>query len=85
LFLNMKMSLKEALVGFSKTVNHLDGEKVLVESAGMAQPDTHIMIKGQGMPIQTSPGDKGSLYVKLKLFLPRTLTDKQKEIIQRIL
>jgi DnaJ-related protein SCJ1 len=85
LLLNLRVTLKEALGGFSKTVNHLDGEKVLVETDNVSWPDSIIRLEGKGMPIHNSPLDRGNLNVKLKLTLPNRLTDKQKELVNQIL
>ncbi len=83
--MNLRITLKEALTGFSKTVNHLDGEKVLVEFDKIAWPDSILRLEGQGMPIHNSPLDRGALLVKLKLFLPKSLTPKQREIVEKYL
>jgi DnaJ-class molecular chaperone len=85
LTLNLRITLKEALGGFSKTVNHLDNEKVLIESKGVSWPDSYVRIEGKGMPVHNSPLDKGNLNVKLKLQLPNKLTEEQKRAIERLL
>lgn len=83
--MNLRVTLKESLSGFSKNVNHLDNEKVLIEQRGLSWPDSFVRIPGKGMPIHNSPGDRGDLMVKLKLFLPSRLTQEQKEAVSRIL
>lgn len=83
--MSLRVTLKESLSGFAKNVNHLDGEKVLIEQNGVSWPDSYVRIQGKGMPIHNSPGDKGDLMVKLKLFLPSKLTAEQREAVSRIL
>jgi len=87
LFMDMQITLEESLMGFSKTVDHLDGHKVKVETeAGeIIQPDQWLIIKGQGMPLRSVPSDFGDLHIKMKVKIPQTLTASQKEIIKTIL
>lgn len=85
LLLNLRVTLKEALLGYSKSVNHLDGARVAVDSDKIAWPDSILRIEEQGMPIHNSPLDRGALLIKQKLFLPKSLTDKQREVIARFL
>lgn len=85
LLLNLRVTLKEALTGYTKTVSHLDGEKVTVESDKIAWPDSILRVEEQGMHIHNSPLDRGALLIKQKLFLPKSLTDKQREIISQYL
>lgn len=66
-------------------MNHLDGEKVLIESDTMVWPDSYIRIEGKGMPVHNSPLEYGSLNVKLKLNLPSRLTDEQRRAVEAIL
>ena len=85
LLLNLRVNLKEALLGYSKSVNHLDGAKVAVDSDKIAWPDSILRIEEQGMPIHNSPLDRGALLIKQKLFLPKSLTEKQRSIISKYL
>eukprot|EP00877_Chromochloris_zofingiensis_P011819 jgi/Chrzof1/6891/Cz02g02100.t1 len=65
-------------------VKHLDGHVVNVSLTPPVQPDSEVVIKGEGMPISKEPGKKGDLHVKLRVQMPR-LNDQQKEQIKRIL
>lgn len=69
---------------FILQVKHLDGHVVNVSLTPPVQPDSEVVIKGEGMPISKEPGKKGDLHVKLRVQMPR-LNDQQKEQIKRIL
>ena len=73
----LEISLKDALLGFEKYINHLDGHKVKVSKNSISQQGEVIKIKGEGMPIHNK-GDKGDLFVVLKIKLPEKLDDEQK-------
>eukprot|EP01095_Lingulamoeba_sp_RSL-Kostka_P005100 TRINITY_DN16457_c0_g1_i1.p2 TRINITY_DN16457_c0_g1~~TRINITY_DN16457_c0_g1_i1.p2 ORF type:complete len:412 (-),score=145.23 TRINITY_DN16457_c0_g1_i1:78-1313(-) len=79
LYLNMKITLLEALVGFSKTVTHLDGHKVPITRTHVAKPGMIQLIKNEGMPHHQFPSQKGNLYVEYEVIFPSVLTEKQKD------
>ncbi|CAE7880926.1 ERDJ3B, partial [Symbiodinium sp. KB8] len=64
LHVDMHISLKEALVGFTKTVKQLDGREVVVESTGVTRPHQVRTIRGEGMPIHNFPSQAGDMHVK---------------------
>ena len=73
----MEISLKDALLGFEKYITHLDGHKVKVSKSSISQQGDVIRIRGEGMPVHNK-GDKGDLFVVLKIKLPEKLDDEQK-------
>lgn len=50
LFTKLKISLEEALLGFSKEIIHLDSHPVLLEREKVTQPGEIQRIPGEGMP-----------------------------------
>ncbi|CAK9295133.1 unnamed protein product [Gordionus sp. m RMFG-2023] len=72
LILQRMISLKEALIGFTTTITHLDGRKLLVKNkAGdVIEPNSIRIIKHEGMPIYKNPLTKGNLYLKLVVDFP---------------
>lgn len=75
---SIHISLKEALLGFSKDLVHLDEHIVKIKKEGVVQPGDVIKIKGEGMPVHQS-SEKGDLYVTIHIVFPGELTEKQKE------
>lgn len=84
LHMTMTISLKEALLGFSKTVQHLDTHEVEVETDKITRPHSVKRIKGEGMPIHNFPSDFGDLHVKFVVDMPRQLTAEQAEAIKNL-
>jgi DnaJ-class molecular chaperone len=78
------ISLVEALTGFSKELEHLDGRKVKIERTGVTIPDQVIQIEGEGMPLPEYGSEKGDLFVKIHVEFPKTLTAAQQNDIKKI-
>ena len=57
------------MLGFSKSITHLDGHSVTIGSGGVSQPFSWQIIKGEGMPIRGT-GDFGDLHVKMIVNFP---------------
>ncbi|KAH6569378.1 hypothetical protein BASA60_008211 [Batrachochytrium salamandrivorans] len=81
-------TLAEALCGFSRTLQHLDGQSIQVQGATgnkPVQPGSEIVIAGKGMPVSRTPGKKGDLIVTVLVSLPSTITEGQKTTLRQAL
>jgi len=83
--LRTSITLLEALVGFSKQIEHLDGHRITVESQAVTIPGQVVEIQGQGMPIHEDPSSFGKLYLEFSVVFPSSLTQSQKTAFQAIL
>jgi len=85
--MDLEISLEESLLGFRRTITHLDNHKFEVKSSfnEIIQPDQWIIVKGKGMPLRQDPESFGDLHLKMKVKLPKELTAKQVETIKEIL
>jgi DnaJ-class molecular chaperone len=81
LHVTLSISLKEALLGFSKTLKHLDDHEVEVERDGTTKPNLVMKLKGEGMPVHNFPSDFGDLHVTIVVEMPPVLNDAQKKAI----
>lgn len=84
LFYNMDLTLEQAMLGFEKTIVHLDGHEVKVSSTEVSQPFSWQILKDEGMPVRGSGGDYGDLHVKMIVNFPAKLNSKQKELAKTI-
>lgn len=80
LMATVKISLKEALLGFKKKIRHLDGHFVSIENDGVTQPNDRKVYKGEGLPRRDYPVEKGSLIVKFVVELPEELSRRESEL-----
>jgi len=81
---DMHISLRQALLGFTMPVRHLDGRDVEVTQTGITRPFQVKTLKGEGMPIHNFPSEFGNLHVKFHIDMPRKLTAEQREAIERL-
>jgi curved DNA-binding protein len=69
-----------AILGGEAEVDTLDGKIKLNIPAG-TQPEQVFRLAGRGMPQVKNPGQKGDLYVRLKVQIPKYLSTKQRELL----
>lgn len=85
LYTDLTISLEEALVGFNRTIKHLDGHKVLISENRVIRPGEQIRKKNEGMPLFHSDNKFGSLFVKFSIDFPnKVFSDDEKERIKFI-
>mmetsp|Transcript_43827 Transcript_43827/g.103084 ORF Transcript_43827/g.103084 Transcript_43827/m.103084 type:complete len:362 (+) Transcript_43827:21-1106(+) len=82
---DMKISLLEALVGFSKPIPHLDGHVVTVGESSVMTPGGVITKHGEGMPVHNFPSQAGDLHVHFTIDFPKKMTPQQKQIVSDLL
>lgn len=80
-----KISLAEALTGYSAQITTLDGRTLTVPISSVISPTYEEVVKGEGMPIPKEPSKKGNLRVKFNIKFPTRLTSEQKSGIKRLL
>lgn len=80
LILEQSMSVWDAILGMDITFSTLDGRQLTVTVPPGSQPETLLMCKNEGMT-DIHSRQKGNLYVKLKIQIPKNLTDAQKHKI----
>ena len=81
----VKISLKQALLGFEKDLTHLDDRIIQLSRVGkITNPGQVEKIVGEGMPIYERASDRGDLIVTYEVELPKKLTDDQKEKFRRV-
>jgi len=73
----VELTLKEALLGFEKTLDHLDGHQVTLKRDYVTQPGDVDKIKGEGMPQHEYSSYHGDLFVEYKVVLPEKMTSEQ--------
>ncbi|KAM5576051.1 dnaJ protein ERDJ3B [Rosa sericea] len=78
------ITLVQALVGFEKTIKHLDDHLVDISSKKITKPKEVRKFKGEGMPLHFH-SKKGDLYVTFEVLFPTSLTEEQKTKIKAVL
>lgn len=76
----VKITLKQALLGFEKELIQLDGRKVKLDRRGkITNPGFIDKVRGEGMPIYESASERGDLIVTYQVVMPEKLTQDQRE------
>ncbi|KAK7283975.1 hypothetical protein RIF29_13725 [Crotalaria pallida] len=80
-----KISLVEALTGYTAQLTTLDGRNLTIPVNSIISPSYEEVVKGEGMPIPKDPSKKGNLRIKFNIKFPSRLTSEQKSGIKRLL
>ncbi|CAI9301504.1 unnamed protein product [Lactuca saligna] len=80
-----KISLAEALTGYTAQISTLDGRNLTVPINAVITPTYEEVVKGEGMPIPKQPTKKGNLRINFDIKFPTRLTSDQKSGIKRLL
>ncbi|CAG8440660.1 10411_t:CDS:2 [Funneliformis caledonium] len=84
LHITLQISLLEALVGFKKTIQTLDGRNLVITNTSVISPGQEQRFAKEGMPTK-DPIKKGDLVVKYNVLFPAKLSEAQKSQLQNIL
>lgn len=85
LYVNVTISLVDALNGFEMNIEHLDKHLVEIKRDRITWPGARMRKAGEGMPNYESNNKKGTLVITFDIDFPKgTLTDEQKAQIEAI-
>ena len=73
----------EAALGAKVDVNTLDGVITLTLPAG-SQSNQKLRLKGKGLPLRGKDDEKGDLFAKLIIVVPKELSDEDKVLFEKL-
>lgn len=79
-----EISLKDALIGFSKNLEHISGKPININKQNVTFHNEVLRVQNKGMPIKNS-NKFGDLYIKFLIQFPKQLTDEQKKVLADLL
>ena len=82
--MTIKLSLKEALLGFRKEYTHLNGKPLIIESSEVIQPKSVKTMPGYGMKRSEAVG-YGNLYVAFEIEFPTNMNPEMAKEISEVL
>ncbi|TKY48896.1 DnaJ-like subfamily B member 4 [Spatholobus suberectus] len=85
LIVTQKISLAEALTGYTVNLTTLDGRNLTVPVNNVIHPDYEEVVAREGMPLPKDPTKKGNLRIKFSIKFPTRLTVDQKAGIKKLL
>jgi curved DNA-binding protein len=81
---NLDVDLYTALLGGKKGVRTIDGKTINVNIPAETENGTTLRIKNMGMHYPNSAEQRGDLYVKINVKLPKSLSSQEKELIVKL-
>ncbi|PON97832.1 Terminal organelle assembly protein [Trema orientale] len=85
LVVTLKISLAEALTGYTVHLTTLDGRNLTILINNVIHPTYEEVVPREGMPIPKEPTKKGNLRIKFNIKFPARLTAEQKAGIKKLL
>lgn len=82
LYTNATIDVFTALLGGEAEVQTLGGKIRMTIPPG-TQPEQLIRLSGRGMPKVKTPDSKGDLYVRVKVQMPKSLSARQRELLEQ--
>lgn len=74
--MDIRITLRESLVGFFKTLRHLDGHEVEIDRENkVTKPDLVEKIENEGMPYSDYSGSYGHLIIRYIVEYPESLDE----------
>ncbi|MGC9031245.1 MAG: molecular chaperone DnaJ [Minisyncoccia bacterium] len=83
LYFNKKVNLTTLILGGEVEIPTLEGKNILLKIPENTEPGKIFRISGKGIPHFGRFG-RGDLYVKILLDLPKKITSKQKELLEKL-
>ena len=77
------INFTDACLGCSTEVESLEKKKFKIKVPPGSGSGTRLRIKGFGMPVGPE-GPRGDLYVQIEVAIPKTLTDKQRQLVEEL-
>lgn len=83
LITTLDVNFSEAALGVQREVRTLPGKRLSVKVPKGAQSGQKLRLKGHGLPLGKD-GGMGDLYVKLQVKVPRRLSSKQRDLVEKL-
>ncbi len=78
---SVEVDVFTALLGGKVQAKILEGSSLSLTIPSGTQPEQLIRLSGRGMPNLRTPSVKGDLYLRVKVSIPKQLSEKQKELL----
>lgn len=80
----VNLTLREALLGFTRKVTHLDGHSVEFSTQAVTSPGQVVRISHEGMPVKDVPSQFGDLYVQMGIKFPKELSKAHRMELENV-
>ena len=80
----LDINVVDALLGSVVEITTIDGKKISTKIPNGVETGTQLRFSGKGLPILNNEGKYGDMIVSLKLTVPNSLTEKEKELLSEL-
>lgn len=84
LYTDVALTYPEAVFGVEKQIHMLGGKPQTLALPPGVQGGQSLRLKGQGMPAAGQSGKFGDLYVRVKVTIPKNLTEDQRAAVEQL-
>lgn len=84
LYMMLPISMTQAALGADIFIETLDKKKLKIKIPAGSQNNKMLQIKGEGVPRSQRPTEKGNLYIRLRVEIPKKLSKKQQDLLQQL-
>lgn len=81
---NLLIPFTTAALGGAVEIPTLNGGSLRINVKPGTQPGQMLRLKGQGLPVENGHGSKGDMIVNVLVYVPQTLTDKERAAIESL-
>lgn len=78
------VDLYDAVLGGKVKVPTLEGTLLKVKIPAGSEPNKTLRLKGKGMPLYKTPTQHGDLLVKLKVEIPKDLSEQERKLFEQL-
>jgi DnaJ family protein B protein 11 len=79
---SIEISLRDSLLGFVRTLEHLDGHKVTIDKKDVTYCGEIFVVRGEGMP-RRGTKTRGDMHVTLQIAFPKNFSPAQRELLDK--
>lgn len=83
LHVEVEVPVLDAILGGEVEVPTLDG-RVMLRIPELTQNGRQFRLSGKGMPVLAHPDRRGDLYARIRVHLPASLTDEERDLYRKI-
>jgi len=83
LYKDLEINCVEAMLGKTIKIDTIDNRKLEINVTPGIQPGQTLCVSGQGMPKMGDNRFRGHLMLNVKVTIPKSLTDKQKTLLEK--
>lgn len=84
LYFDLEIPVIDAILGCNKEVTTIDGKRLTTKISSLIEDGTQIRFGGKGMPIYERNNQFGSMIGIVRLVMPKSLNDEERELLQTL-